>query len=231
MRAYGKLKKSVWADPSWVGLTGDAQHLYVYLVTQPTTDTAGVFPVQFTKWAKAASDLTAERVTAAAKVLEHADWIVLDYRTEEGLIRRYIADDEAGDNIFKGALNRALLAQSGALRATLLDEILKLDRPFGQREQELIDELAAGLPMSKFSVEAPAPSSTATTQAFEYRSKTVGMPFEDPSDAVRTPSERRSNGVLDEGAGERDDECDEPDLAEPTTDSDGNPIDDYGPLQ
>ena len=71
--------------------------------------------------------------------------IVPDHDTEEGLIRNYIRDDWAGDNIFKGALNRAVLAQSSLIRRCLFEEIQSLDRTFNDREQQLIQELAESL--------------------------------------------------------------------------------------
>jgi hypothetical protein len=131
--------------------------------------------------------MTIERITAAADALANAGWITVDHDTEEGFIRRYIADDEAGDNIFKGALSRALLAQSPVLRAALLEEILKLPRVFSEREQQLVDELANSLPDEQLVAPAPVPSSTASTQAFERR-----------HDTVPTPSEHRSNPVASE---------------------------------
>jgi hypothetical protein len=191
-RAYGKLKKSLWADPDWLKLPGDAQRLYVYLLSQPTTDTAGVFPVQLTKWAKAASDMTVERITAAAKALHSGGWILVDHNTEEGLIHRYIADDDAGGNVFVAALRRAGLAQSSALRATLLEDILKLDRSFSEREQQLVDELADSLPDRELGAPSPVPSSTATPGAFERSPKTVQRPSEDRPKGL--PSEPGENG-------------------------------------
>jgi len=172
-REYGKLKKSRWRDDNWLKLSTDCQWLYTYLLSQPNTDTAGVFPIQLSKWAKASPDMTVERVKAAAKQLADADWIVPDHDTEEGLIRTYIADDEAGSLVFIGALNRALQAQSPVLRRRLLDEILKLDRTFTDREQQRIDELADSLDPP------PSPSPSTATQSFERPSKTVQRPFED----------------------------------------------------
>jgi hypothetical protein len=177
-REYGKLKKSRWRDDNWLKLSTDAQWLYTYLLAQPNTDTAGVFPIQLTKWAKATPDMTGERIKAAAKQLADADWIVPDHDTEEGLIRTYVADDEAGGLIFIGALNRALQAQSPLLRRRLLEEILKLDRTFTEREQQLIDELADSLDTS------PSPTTSTATQAFERPSETVKRPSEDRSKTV-----------------------------------------------
>jgi hypothetical protein len=174
--AYGKIDKLLWADDQWRKLPLDAHALYAYLVSSPTTDTAGVFPVQLGRWAKAHSDCSVERITAAAKALFEGGWIAVDHDTEEGAIRRYIGDQiSAGSNVFYSALGRTLLVQSSVLRRTLLDEIRKLDRVFTEREQTLIDKLARSCGA------ATATSSSIATE----------QPSDPRLNAVRTPLERR----------------------------------------
>jgi hypothetical protein len=191
-RQYGKLPRARWGELRWTGLSADAQWLYVYLVSQPTTDAAGVFPLRVSKWAKSARGMTKDRAQAAAKELVDSGWIAVDHDSEEGLIRNYIRDDWAGDNIFKGAIGRALLCQSTRLRAILLSELhwLKAERPIIKDDQlTLIAELEQTLP-ADFDLESvveselasPAPSSTATTQAFERRQNAVRTPFEHESE-------------------------------------------------
>jgi hypothetical protein len=186
-RQYGKLPRARWGEHAWTSLSADAQWLYMYLVSQPTTDSAGVFQIRVSKWAKSAHGMTTQRASTAAKELRETGWIAVDHDTEEGLIRHYIRDDWAGDNIFKGALGRALLCQSTQLRAILLTELrwLKSERPVIKDDQlTLIEELEQSIP-NDFDTDAvveselasPAPSSTATTKPFKRRSNAVGTPF------------------------------------------------------
>lgn len=187
--AYGKLKRERWRHDGWLKLPADAQWLYMYLLTQPSTDTCGLFPIQISKWAKGAADMTIDRVKAAASTLLDSGWVAMDHDTEEGIIVNYIRDDEAGENIFKGAINRAIQVQSSVLRRRLLEEILKLDREFKERAQSLIDKLAESLDADTSTdphgtAPSPPPSSTATTQAFEHPSRTVVRPSECRSDTV-----------------------------------------------
>jgi hypothetical protein len=191
-RQFGKLLKANWGRDAWTKMLGtDAQWLYAYLVSQPTTDTAGVFPIRISKWAKGNPDMTTDRVRAAAEALVDTGWIAVDRDTEEGLIRNYIRDDWAGDLIFKGALKRCLLVQSVSLRAILLAEIreLKCDRPIFKDDQlSLIADLEESIPPG-FDVEtavafgppSPRPSPKPSPQ-----------PFDRPSNADQTPYERRS---------------------------------------
>ncbi|HZU46174.1 MAG TPA: hypothetical protein VFA16_02775 [Mycobacterium sp.] len=241
-REYGKLKKSRWRNNDWLKLTADAHWLYTYLLSQPNTDTAGVFPIQITKWAKGAADMTLDRIKTAARALADSDFIVVDWDTEEGLIRTYVADDEAGGLVFIGALNRALQAQSPILRRQLLEEILGLDRTFTEREQQLIDELANSLDEGTSTgargtapSPSPSPSTATTTQAFERPSKTDGRPFEDRSKTV--PQQRDGSRDVDDYDDAIDSEIDREYAAcfeagatyePPTVDADGCPLDDGG---
>lgn len=144
--AYAKLNKSLWAEPDWRKLSLAAHGLYAYLLSQPTTDTAGVFPVQQTRWAKAHSDTTIEDIQTTARELDRGGWIIVDFDTEEGVIRHYLADQiSAGSNVFLHALSRACLAQSPVLRRVLLDEIDHLDRQFTDRERMQIAVLRDSL--------------------------------------------------------------------------------------
>jgi hypothetical protein len=181
-RQYGKLLKTNWREDAWTSLTADAQWLYAFLVSQPTTDAAGVFPIRISKWAKGAADMTVERVSAAAKLLTDRGVIVVDHDTEEGLLRSYIRDDWAGDNIFKGALGRATQAQSPRLRATLLYEIRNLGRQLKDEWLPLLDALEksipAGFDFGSVVPPTPAPSSAATTQAFKRRPNAVRTPLD-----------------------------------------------------
>ena len=126
-----------------------------------------------------------ERLKATAKELVDTGWIAVDHDAEEGLIRTYIRDDWAGDNIFKGAVGRALLCQSPLLRATLLPEIRQLSRECKPEQLELIDALESSIPsgfdFSLIGPPSPFPSPAPSPDAFKR-----------PPDAVNTPSERRS---------------------------------------
>jgi hypothetical protein len=190
-RQFGKLLKANWGKDAWTQLSTDAQWLYAYLVSQPTTDTAGVFPVHTSKWAKANPDMTEGRAKAAARMLIDTGWIVVDFATDEGLLRNYIRDDWAGDLIFRGALRRCLLVQSVRLRAVLLSDVreLKCERPIVKDDQlTLIADLEEAVP-PHVDIEAvvgslppsPGPSPKPTPKSFEG-----------PSNADRTPYERRS---------------------------------------
>jgi hypothetical protein len=180
-RLYGKLLVNNWRDQDWLNLSTDAQWLYGYLLSQPTTDTAGVFPIQISKWAKSSPDMTVDRVKAAARQLANHDFIVVDFGTEEGLLRTYIRDDNACPNVFICALRCARQAQSPKLRAALLKEIRQLGRKFTDSELTLIDELESSIPHlvsgSGFGKTTTSPSPSTATGAFKSHSKGIRKAF------------------------------------------------------
>ena len=178
-RRFGKTPMTRWAEKPWTDLTADAQWLFMYLVSQPTTDTAGVFQIRVTKWAKAAADMTIQRAQAAGRLLCEREWIAVDHDTEEGLIRNFIQTDWAGDDIFKGALGRATLCQSPLLRTILLHEIENLGRAMKPECVLLVADLRESIPLDlewELLLTSPGPSSTATTEPVNRRS-TAGQDF------------------------------------------------------
>lgn len=185
-RQYGKLPIRNWRDENWTAMSALAQWLYGYLESQSSTNSAGVFPVQVSKWTKAAADvipgvpITKDVMAVVAKQLVGRRYIVVDHDTEEGVLRTHIRDDKAGENVFKGALDIAAQTQSAKLRAVLLREVRSLDRSFSTRELELIDALEASIPAG-FDFSSVAMTGTATP---------TGL-----NPAVQTASERRSNAV------------------------------------
>jgi hypothetical protein len=50
-RTFAKLYLSVWDDPDFLALTGDAQRLYLVLFSHKKLSLAGVLPLQPRQWA------------------------------------------------------------------------------------------------------------------------------------------------------------------------------------
>jgi hypothetical protein len=147
-RQFAKISIYIDRDEDWQKLPTDAQWLYAHLLHQPNLSTAGVLPIQVEKWAKASADMTPQRVRTALNVLVERRFIVSDLETQELLIRTFIRHDVAAQGspkIMKGALNCALQTESPELRAILLSEIRKLDRPLPDDLLPLADSLEDSL--------------------------------------------------------------------------------------
>jgi hypothetical protein len=165
-RQYALLRIDIWRDEDWRDLSVDAQWLYELLISQPVTSTAGVLPLQITKWARCARGMTIERVAAAVGMLSERRYIVIDDDTEEVLVRSYIRHGAAATgtpNVMLSALRCAVSVQSIELRQALLDEIERLERQWSEKALEVILSLRESL-----------------CKAFD---KPLGKPFESLPDA------------------------------------------------
>jgi hypothetical protein len=171
-RAYAQIHQRIWADPEWRALDGDAQLLYLLLMSQPSLDLAGVLPLQTRRWASCVADWTAPAIDMALTRLADARFVVVDQDTEEVLIRSFIRNDGGykTPGVLKSALKSAEAVQSPAIRSALFIELGRLPRLEG-----------------KTAAEGEA-SIKATRAALEP----IGDPFPDP---IRDGIERNPSGM------------------------------------
>ena len=94
MAEYGKLLSRIWSDPEFVALDARPQQLYCLLISYSTRNLAGVLPLTLKRWAKSTRDATIDNLTDALCDLAANEFIVIDWDTEEVLIRTYIRNDE-----------------------------------------------------------------------------------------------------------------------------------------
>jgi hypothetical protein len=128
MAEYGKLFGRIWSDPEFVTLEARPQQLYALMVSFPTRNPAGVLPLTLKRWAKCTRGATPGNVSAALKVLVANKFIVVDWDTEEALVRTFIRNDEVyrQPNVMKSALKFALKIESETLRWALHDELRRI---------------------------------------------------------------------------------------------------------
>jgi hypothetical protein len=145
---YGKLWFRIWSDDDFTALDSRAQQLYFLLISYPTRTYAGVLPMTLNRWARATKDNTIANVTAALKQLAARRFVVVDWDTEEVLLRTFIRNDEVPKqaNIMKSALDSAEHIQSPKLRWALYYELLNQpDDKAPHRTEEAANKLVAGL--------------------------------------------------------------------------------------
>ncbi|MGV9666960.1 hypothetical protein [Nocardia niigatensis] len=95
-RKYAPLKLSINDDPGVDELTADAQWLYFrVMLTHPTMNACGVMDWRPKRLLRKASDMTYDRIRAAAEVLERRRFAMFDLVTEEALVRTYVRHDES----------------------------------------------------------------------------------------------------------------------------------------
>ena len=128
MAEYGKLLSRIWTDPEFTKLDARSQQVYSLLISYSTRNLAGVLPMTLKRWAGCTSDATVENITAALRRLAAARFVVVDWDTEEVLIRTYIRNDEVykQPNLMQAARKFCRQVESVALRWALFDELTKL---------------------------------------------------------------------------------------------------------
>lgn len=127
-RQYAQILKRIWADTDWKSLTRDAQWMYQLLLSQPSMNYAGVLPLTSRRWAKLAEDATIEVVEKAIERLHERGFLVVDWDTEEVLIRSFIRNDGLWKqpNMLTTALRHADDVSSDHIKWALHDELLRI---------------------------------------------------------------------------------------------------------
>jgi hypothetical protein len=141
MSEYAKIWKRVWKDPDFVRLPAATQTLYFLLISSEARSNAGVLPLTIRRWAKCSGDATPDTVRAALSELASHNFTVVDWDTEEVLIRTFIRNDEGWKihTVMKGILRSVAQTESVVLRQALKDELLRL--PDNQGSHALANSL------------------------------------------------------------------------------------------
>lgn len=108
-RDHARIKTSRQRDPDWRGLSVNAQWAYDAITTSEGLSYVGVVDYRPGRIAALAKGQTAKKVEAAVKELEAERFVVVDYQTEELLIRTYVRHDGVLARINMGkAMGRSL---------------------------------------------------------------------------------------------------------------------------
>jgi hypothetical protein len=205
-RAYAQVYKDIWADDDFRNLENGPQRLYLFLISQPNINYAGVLMLSPRRWASRSKRYSVEELMADLAVLVERRYILVDEEEEELLVRSYIRNDGLWKNpkTMKSAHRDALATSSRRLRHALAEELRRLpleDLQEGTRAgitrdvQDLIARLSEGILI--LSTQGSDPLATPSLRG----SQGVATPSEQGADGPGgDPSPDRSYGPGD-GAG------------------------------
>ncbi|OMB96483.1 hypothetical protein A5733_11465 [Mycobacterium sp. NS-7484] len=134
-REYAKNLFSTWSDDDFCAQPIFDKLLFQVLNGQRTVNTAGVFPINFTRWRKAMRDGQAEPterdLKAALIRLERRRYVFVDESTGEGLIRSRVRRDELDKqpNVLLSALRLIGTFDSPKFAAVMLGELDRIALP------------------------------------------------------------------------------------------------------
>lgn len=129
-RDHARIKTSRQRDPDWRGISVNAQWTYDAITTSEALSYAGVIDYRPGRIAALAKGQTAKKVDAAVKELEAERFVVVDWQTEELLIRTYVRHDGVLARINMGkAMGRSLAkVVSLDIREAILSELARCYR-------------------------------------------------------------------------------------------------------
>lgn len=97
-RHYARLAADIWKNEDFRKLPAQAQRLYLVLISQPDISAAGVLPMTIKRWASYAPDTSEADVRTAIDSLSDSLFVVVDYDTEELLVRTFAKWDGGSKN-------------------------------------------------------------------------------------------------------------------------------------
>ena len=101
------------------------QRFYLFLISQPNLNHAGLLPLTLRRWSRKANGLTSADVEKRLQALDETQFIVMDDDTEELLIRSFVRNDGVWrmPKVMGAAVSGALEISSRRLQVALLDEM------------------------------------------------------------------------------------------------------------
>jgi hypothetical protein len=124
-RSHGRLMARIWSDKTFIGLTPDAQRVYMLLLSQANLTHAGTIPLTVRRWAAYADGVTEQDMVSSLRELERNRFVVIDGTTEELLVRTLIRNDGVfkQPKVFLSAKSDALMVASHKIRRVLVAEL------------------------------------------------------------------------------------------------------------
>ncbi|GAA2929481.1 hypothetical protein [Streptomyces enissocaesilis] len=124
-RGHGRILTSAWDDDDFLDLDEREQRLYLFLISQPNLNHAGLLDLTLRRWARKARGLTVADIEKLIATLDEARFIVADYDTEELLIRSFVRNDGVWKQpkVMGAMVSGALEISSRRLRGALLAEM------------------------------------------------------------------------------------------------------------
>ncbi|MEU8829405.1 hypothetical protein [Streptomyces sp900116325] len=124
-RGHGRILTSIWEDTDFLALDEPEQRLYLFFISQPNLNHAGLLDLTLRRWSRKARGLTVAELEKRIGTLEAARFVVVDDDTEELLIRSFVRNDGVWrmPKVMGAMVSGALEISSWRLRSALLAEM------------------------------------------------------------------------------------------------------------
>lgn len=127
-RGHGRILTSIWEDADFLALEEREQRLYLFLISQPNLNHAGLLDLTLRRWARKARGLTVAELEKRIGRLEETAFVVVDDDTEELLIRSFVRNDGVWKQpkVMGAMVSGALEISSRKLQQALLAEMNRI---------------------------------------------------------------------------------------------------------
>lgn len=88
-RGHGRILTSIWEDPDFLALDEKEQRLYLFLLSQPNLNHAGLLPLTLRRWAGKACGLIESDLHSQIESLQSAGLVEVDALEEELFVSGY----------------------------------------------------------------------------------------------------------------------------------------------
>lgn len=149
-RSEARLVVSIWADPDFLALSGSAQRLFMFLISQPDLAHDGVIALRERRWSKSAAGMTTAQIATDLDELSTRRFVVVDEDTEELLVRSFIRRDKVyrQPNVLRAAADHLATVSSAVIKSAVAAELLRIqgaeDIPEGSKA--VLDDMLEALP-------------------------------------------------------------------------------------
>lgn len=122
-RTRASISTSIWSDPDFIALSGQAKLLYFCLLAQPGLTLAGCLDYMPTRWE--GFNLATDDIDLVVKELEEARFVVVDRTTLELVIRTFTKHDlgNGNQNVVKGMWSAWSSILSPTLRTVVVTNV------------------------------------------------------------------------------------------------------------
>lgn len=147
-RSEARLSVDIWTDPDFVALSPNAQRQYMFLLSQADLAHTGVIALRERRWARSSAGLSAADVERDLKELESARFVVIDWDTEELLIRAFMRCDKVyrQPQVLSVAASQLTLVTSLVLRVAIRVELERIaDLEMAASSVPLVAQMIAAL--------------------------------------------------------------------------------------
>lgn len=192
-RSEARLLTDIWEDRDFLTLTGDAQRLFMFLISQPDLAHSGVIALRERRWSRKAADLTLPGIEKALTDLAAARFLVVDWDSEEILIRSLIRRDRIfkQPNVMRAAVDNVPVIESQAILRALVVEMERIrgENPdLTSNQTDVIGDMEKALAERVRPEPDPDPENPSGNPSPNPSGKGSGNPSGNPS--AGTPGER-----------------------------------------